>query len=80
MTCILVEIEDIIVKLKDICLDFNDLTWLEINKTKTNVIQIGNNLDNITPVTNKEKFKYVKEFKLLNIDIDNKLEKLHKKT
>ena len=62
--------------MKRIFKDFAELSGLEINGGKTKVIRIGDKLDNTIPMTNKVKFKYEKSFKLLGVNIDNKLEKL----
>jgi hypothetical protein len=48
----------------------------KINEGNTKVIRIGDNMDNLIPITNKVNFKYVTSFKLLGVTIDNKLEKL----
>ena len=73
MTAIFEETEENLVTLKKIFAEFNDLSGLEMNETKTNIIRIGDNLDSIIPLTNKVKFKYATTFRLLGIDIDNKL-------
>ena len=52
---------------------FKRLSGLEINEGKTKVIRIGANLENITPITEEVKFKYVTSFTLLGVEIDNKL-------
>ena len=46
------------------------------NVGKTKLIRIGANHDDLTPKTDKVKFKYVKSFQLLGVNIDNKLLKL----
>ena len=37
------------------------------------MIRIGTNLENVTPMTDEVKFKYVTSFTLLGVEIDNKL-------
>ena len=76
MTAIYEETEQNLVTLKTIFGDFHDLSGLEINEGKTYVIRIGDNLDDLTPLTDKVKFKYATEFRLLGVDIDNKLNNL----
>ena len=76
MTCVIEETERNLLMMKHIFESFAELSGLEINEGKTKVIRIGDNLDNIIPLTNKVKFKYEKSFKLLGVNIDNKLEKL----
>jgi hypothetical protein len=76
MTAIMEETEENLVIMKNIFQAFKDLSGLEINEGKTKIIRIGDKLDNTEPLTNKVKFKYVKTFKLLGVDIDNKLEDL----
>jgi len=63
--------------MKEIFEGFKKLSGLEINEGKTKVIRIGSNLDNVTPLTDEVKFKYVKSFTLLGVEIDNKLCNLH---
>ena len=79
MTVILEETEENLVRLKEIFMEFNNLSGLEINEGKTYVIRIGDNLDNTDPLTDRVKFKYATNFRLLGIDIDNKLNDLQKK-
>ena len=62
--------------MKAIFEDFAKLSGLEINEKKTKVIRIGAKLDDTKPITNKVKFVYTKVFKLLGVDLDNKLELL----
>ena len=62
--------------MKKIFESFAGLSGLEINEGKTKVIKIGDKLDNNTPLTNKVKFVYANTFKLLGVNIDNKLTKL----
>ena len=62
--------------MKGIFEDFAALSGLEINEKKTKVIRIGTKLDDLKQLTNKVKFEYAKVFKLLWVDLDNKLEKL----
>ena len=75
MTCVIEETERNLLMMKNIFESFAELSGLEINEGKTKVIRIGDKLDNIIPLTNKVKFKYEKYFKLLGVNIDNKLEK-----
>jgi hypothetical protein len=49
---------------------------LEINEGKTKIIRIGSKLEDKQPIANKVKFKYASEFKLLGVNINNKLRKL----
>ena len=79
MTVILEETEENLVRLKEIFMEFNNLSGLEINEGKTYVIRIGDNLDNTDPLTDRVKFKYATNFRLLGIDIDNKQNDLQKK-
>ena len=76
MTCVIEETERNLLMMKRIFEDFAELSGLEINEGKTKVIRIGDKLDNTIPLTNKVKFKYEKTFKLLGVNIDNKLQKL----
>ena len=76
MTCVIEETEKNLVAMKGIFEDFASLSGLEINEKKTKVIRIGTKLNDVKPLTNKVKFVYTKDFKLLGVDLDNKLEKL----
>ena len=62
--------------MKKIFEDYAELSVLEINEGKTKIIRIGERHDDITPLTNKVKFAYAKEFKLLGVIIHNKLKQL----
>ena len=62
--------------MKTIFESFAGLSGLEINEGKTKVIRIGAKLDDNTPLTNKVKFIYANTFKLLGVNIDNKLKNL----
>ena len=57
--------------MKEIFEAFKQLSGLEINEGKTK--RIGTNLENVTPLTDEVKFKYVTSFTLLGVEIDNKL-------
>ena len=74
MTAIMEETTSNLKRMKEIFEGFHGLSGLEINEGKTKVIRIGNNLDNLTPLTEEVKFKYVSSFTLLGVEIDNKLE------
>ena len=76
MTAIMEETEENLIKMKEIFEAFKRLSGLEINEGKTKVICIGANLENITPITEEVKFKYVTSFTLFGVEIDNKLCKL----
>ena len=76
MTCVIEETEKNLLMMKSIFESFAGLSGLEINEGKTKVIRIGDKLDNNTPLTNKVKFVYTNTFKLLGVNIDNKLKKL----
>jgi hypothetical protein len=52
------------------------LASLEINEGKTKVIRIGDRFDDKQALTNKVKFFYTTNFKLLGVNIDNKFKKL----
>ena len=73
MTAIMEETEENLIKMKEIFEAFKKLSGLEINEGKTKVIRIGTNLENVTPITEEVKFKYVTSFTLLGVEIDNKL-------
>ena len=73
MTAIMEETEENLIKMKEIFEAFKKLSGLEINEGKTKVIRIGTNLENVTPMTDEVKFKYVTSFTLLGVEIDNKL-------
>jgi hypothetical protein len=73
MTAIMEETEENLIKMKEIFEAFKRLSGLEINEGKTKVIRIGANLENVTPITEEVKFKYVTSFTLLGVEIDNKL-------
>ena len=77
MTAIMEETEANLIKMKEIFEEFKNLSGLEINEGKTKVIRIGENMDNLTPMTKEVKFKYVTTFTLLGVNIDNKLSNLH---
>ena len=76
MTAIFEETEGNLVRLKEIFKEFHDLSGLETKEGKTKIIRIGDNLNNIEPLTERVKFKYTKTFRLLGIDIDNELKNL----
>ncbi len=59
--------------MKKIFEEYAELSGLEINEGKTKLIRIGAKMDDTTALTNKVKFVYAKEFKLLGVIIDNKL-------
>ena len=61
--------------MKKIFEDYEDLSGLEINEGKTKLIRIGSKIDDTTPLTNKVKFVYAREFNLLGVVIDKKLYK-----
>ena len=63
MTCVIEETE----MMKKIFEDYAELSGLEINQGKTNIIRIGTKHDDVTPITNKVKFEYAKNFKLLGV-------------
>ena len=42
-------------------------------KSKTKTTRFGTKLNDIQPITNEVKFIYTTKFKLLGVDIDNKL-------
>ena len=76
MTCVIEETEKNLLMMKTIFESFAELSGLEINEGKTKVIRIGAKLDDNTPLTNKVKFIYANTFKLLGVNIDNKLKNL----
>ena len=76
MTCVIEETEKNLLMMKTIFESFAGLSGLEINEGKTKVIRIGAKLDDNTPLTNKVKFIYANTFKLLGVNIDNKLKNL----
>jgi hypothetical protein len=76
MTCVIEETEKNLLMMKTIFESFAHLSGLEINEGKTKVIRIGAKLDDNTPLTNKVKFIYANTFKLLGVNIDNKLKNL----
>ena len=78
MTCVIEETEKNLLMMKRIFEDFAALSGLEINEGKTKVIRIGDKLDNKIPLTNKVKFKYETNFKLLGVNIDDKLQRIRK--
>ena len=78
MTCVIEETEKNLVMMKSIFEEFAALSGLEINEKKTKVIRVGSKLDDLKPLTNKVKFAYTKDFRLLGVDLDNKLSKLWK--
>ena len=67
MTAVMEATEENLIKMKDIFDPFKQLSG------KTKVIRIGTNLENVTPLTEEVKFKYVTSFTLLGVEIDNKL-------
>ena len=67
------ETEENLVMMTEIFKGFKDLSGLEINEGETKAIRIGANHNDQTPKKDKVKYKYVKTFKLLSINIDNKL-------
>ena len=76
MTAIMEETKENLLKMKEIFDAFKQLSGLEINEGNTKVIRIGSNLNNVTPLTDEVKFKYVTSFTLLGIEIDNQLRNL----
>ena len=76
MTCVIEETEKNLVAMKVIFEEFAMLSGLEINEKKTKVIRIGTKLNDVKPLTNEVKFEYTRNFKLLGVDLDNKLENL----
>ena len=77
MTILMKETEDNLIRVRDIFKDFAKVSGLEINEDKTVIIRIGTRLDDLTPITDKVRFKYTTSFKLLGFTIDNKLETLN---
>ena len=63
ITYVIEETEKTLLMMKD----YAELSGLEINQGKTNIIRIGTKHDNVTPITNKVKFEYAKNFKLLGV-------------
>jgi hypothetical protein len=76
MTCVIEEAEKNLIMMKTIFESFAILSGLEINEGKTKVIRIGDRLDDKHAITNIVKFIYTTNFKLLGVNIDNKLKKL----
>ena len=76
MTCVIEETEKNLLMMKSIFESFAGLSGLEKNEGKTKVIRIGAKLDDNTPLTNRVKFIYANTFKLLGVNIDNKLKTL----
>ena len=72
MTCVIEETEKNLLMMKKIFEEYAELSGLEINESKTKIIWIVDRLDDISQLTNKVKFIYSKEFKLLGVIIDNK--------
>ena len=77
LTLLMKETEDNLVRVRDIFKNFAKVSGLEINEDKTVIIRIGTRLEDLTPTTNKVRFKYTTSFKLLGFNIDNKLETLN---
>ena len=76
MTVVIEETEKNLLMMKKIFEGYAELSGLEINEGKTKIIRIGDRHEDITPLTNKVKFAYATEFKLLGVTIDNRLKKL----
>ena len=76
MTCVIEETEKNLLMMKKIFEEYAELSGLEINESKTKLIRIGAKMDDTTALTNKVKFIYATDFKLLGVKIDNKLKLL----
>jgi hypothetical protein len=76
MTCVIEETEKNLVMMKTIFKSFALLSGLEINDGKTKEIRTGARHEDKHALTNKVKFIYITDFKLLGVNFDNKLKKL----
>ena len=76
MTVVIVETKENLIYVRDIFVDFSEISVLEINEGKTKIIRIGTRLDDLVPTTKEVAFKYGQKFTLLGEEIDNKLKKL----
>ena len=76
MTVVIVETKENLIYVRDIFVEFSEISGLEINEGKTKIIRIGPRLDDLVPTTKEVAFKYAQKFTLLGVEIDNKLKKL----
>ena len=76
MTVVIKETKENLIYVRDIFVEFSEISGLEINEGKTKIIRIGTRLDDVVPTTNEVAFKYSQKFTLLGVEIDNKLRKL----
>ena len=76
MTVVIVETKENLIYVRDIFVEFSEISGLEINEGKTKIIRIGTRLDDLVPTTKEVAFKYAQKFTLLGVEIENKLKKL----
>jgi hypothetical protein len=73
MTCVIEDTEKNLIMMKTIFESFAILSGLEINEGKKKVIRIGDRLDDKQALTNKVKFIYTTNFKLLGVKMRKKI-------
>ena len=76
MKVVINETRENLIYVRDIFVEFSEISGLEINEGKTKIIRIGTRLDDVVPTTEEVAFKYAKKFTLLGVETDNKLKKL----
>ena len=76
MTVVIIETKENLIYVRDIFVEFSEISGLEINEGKTKIIRIGTRLDDVVPTTKEVAFKYAQKFTHLGVEIDNKLKKL----
>ena len=72
MMVVIIETRENLIYVRDIFVEFSEISGLEINEGKTKIIRIGTRLDDVVPTTEEVVFKYAKKFTLLGIEIDKK--------
>ena len=72
MMVVIKETKENLIYIKDIFVEFSEISGLQINEGKTMIIRIGTKLDDLQCTTNEVAFKYAKKFTLLGVNIDNK--------
>ena len=76
MNEVIKETKENLIYIRDIFIEFSEISGLEINEGKTKIIRIGTRLDDLVPTTSEVASKYAEKFTLLGVDIDNKLKKM----
>ena len=57
MTVVIVETKENLIYVRDIFVEFSEISGLEINEGKTKIIRIGTRLDDLVPTTKEDAFK-----------------------